>query len=606
MNKKVRTLRGAMATLLTSSMLIGSMGLGFAAGFSDIENHWAQKQINNWVNRGTVSGYQDGTFKPDAPITRAEFVALVNKVYRYQAVYDVDYTDVSSSDWYYEDFRKAKAQGYINGYADKTIKPNNKITRQEVAVIMSKILHAENNPKEEVANQFKDADKIASWSKGSVGSVVNFKYMKGYPDGTFKPENHITRAEAIATLDKAFNTGTASSVLVEEKDTSSSSSSSSKDDKNKEDDKTITKSGYTLEDKTIKGDLIISNDVKDGDVTLKNVTVKGTTKIYGGGENSIHIKDCDLKDIVIDKKDDKIRVVLEGKTTVGKTEVKSGAILEEKDLKKDGFEDVKIVDGVKGEKVTLKGDFDQVDIEADGGKIYLEEGSVNRLETTSKSKDTKIDMDKDAKVSKLVLSAETDVTGKGKIEAAYIKSKGSTIEQEVDGKVDVDKNCYATINGKKITESMETEKDTKAPEFKSSYPQIDNEKEKSAELSVKLNEAGKVYYIVVEEKASKPTVSQVKAGKDYIGGNIVAKGTIKVDKADKEENITLSSLDANTSYKVYCVAEDTAKEINTQKSVTSVSFKTIEVKVEKKEEDKKEAVKAEAKEEVKVESETKK
>ncbi|MCT4584791.1 MAG: S-layer homology domain-containing protein, partial [Peptostreptococcaceae bacterium] len=136
-----RNSKRAMAIIVTASMVVGSMGISFAANFSDVNNHWAAKQINSLVNRGIVSGYNDGTFKPNNYITRAEFISLINKAFNYKLVYDVDYKDVSLKDWYYDDLRKAKAKGYISGYEDNTIRPNNKITRQEVAVIMAKVLN---------------------------------------------------------------------------------------------------------------------------------------------------------------------------------------------------------------------------------------------------------------------------------------------------------------------------------------------------------------------------------------------------------------------------------------------------------------------------------
>ena len=77
-------------------------------------------------------GLPDGTFKPDNSITRAEFVTLVNKAFNMTAKAEIDFTDVPAGAWYYGEVAKAKAAGYIGGYPDNTMRPDNPISRQEL------------------------------------------------------------------------------------------------------------------------------------------------------------------------------------------------------------------------------------------------------------------------------------------------------------------------------------------------------------------------------------------------------------------------------------------------------------------------------------------
>ncbi len=193
-----------LSSLVIVLCLVLSMALtAFAAQLTDIENHWAKEQIKAWVEKGLAKGYEDGTFRPDNNISRAEFMAFVNRAFNYQEKADIDYKDVKEDAWYADVIKIAKAAGYISGYQDGTMKPDNPISRQEAAIIIMRILGLVENPAG--ANGFRDASSIPAWSKGAVGAVAAAGIMGGYPDGTFRVANFITRAEAVVTLDRALS-----------------------------------------------------------------------------------------------------------------------------------------------------------------------------------------------------------------------------------------------------------------------------------------------------------------------------------------------------------------------------------------------------------------
>lgn len=181
------------------------------ATVNDITGHWAQEVIQKWLDKKLASGYTDGTFRPNNPITRAEFMILVNNVFGFTNEKDIAFTDVNEGQWFYDTVRKAVAAGYIEGYSDGSLKPNNSITREEVATIIAKIMKLElNSSKTEI---FADKEKI-NWSKGYIGAVVNKGLMKGYPDGTFRPQNNITRAEALYALNNIMKVGESEGIKV--------------------------------------------------------------------------------------------------------------------------------------------------------------------------------------------------------------------------------------------------------------------------------------------------------------------------------------------------------------------------------------------------------
>ena len=177
-----------------------------AATITDINEHWAQASINKWITAGFISGYPEGSFKPDRKINRAEFVTLVNKAFKKQNVKaQCSFSDVKQSDWFYSAVVSGKAGGYISGYEGDTFRPNKPISRQEAAVIITRLLQL-NTDSSNVKMTFKDAINFPSWSITSIKAVIASKIMKGYSDGTFKAEQSITRAEAVEALDRAFTT----------------------------------------------------------------------------------------------------------------------------------------------------------------------------------------------------------------------------------------------------------------------------------------------------------------------------------------------------------------------------------------------------------------
>lgn len=172
----------------------------FAKTSEDYTNHWAEAQIIQAIEAGFVSGYPDGTFRPDNSITRAEFMRIINKSFDFVKKSKKTYSDVKATDWYVDEVAKAVEAKYMTGYEDGTMGPNANIKRGEVAVVFTKILDLYKN--KEAADKFSDV--IPDWSKDSIGAVVDAGYMSGYPDGTFGSEKAITRAEAVSTLIKVL------------------------------------------------------------------------------------------------------------------------------------------------------------------------------------------------------------------------------------------------------------------------------------------------------------------------------------------------------------------------------------------------------------------
>jgi|SRR5665648_28317 len=191
--------RVALLTILCMMVTLVPSAVS-AATVSDISGHWAQTTIQAWVDQGTIKGYPDGTFRPENNISRAEFTILVNGMFGYTKMAANTFTDVKADAWYANTIAIGIEAGYINGYPDGTFKPENPISREEVASIIMKINKLVAN--EAGANHFTDANTLV-WSKGAVGACYLAGILKGYPDGSFKGKNYIKRGEAVVALDRS-------------------------------------------------------------------------------------------------------------------------------------------------------------------------------------------------------------------------------------------------------------------------------------------------------------------------------------------------------------------------------------------------------------------
>ncbi len=167
----------------------------------DITNHWAADLINNLVTRGAIKGYPDGTFRPDATITRAEFTTVVVKAFNFANSNGRVFSDTSGH-WAKDYIATATAAGIVGGYNNSIFGPNDPVTREQMAAIVVK---AANLTPAAAENQFADSSSITGWAREAVATAVNNHIIRGYPDNTFKPGGKATRAEAVAVIVNALN-----------------------------------------------------------------------------------------------------------------------------------------------------------------------------------------------------------------------------------------------------------------------------------------------------------------------------------------------------------------------------------------------------------------
>ncbi len=167
---------------------------------NDVAGHWAEESIKQALSIGMVKGYLDGTFQPNRTVTRAEFAVMLMNVLKPQgAGVDLTFTDTAKiGAWAQTAIAQAVQAGMITGYEDGGFRPNAEITRAEMAVILAKALGESTEVK--VTTSFADDKDIPAWAKGSVDFVKQSGMVQGKGDNEFAPQDSATRAEAVTVL----------------------------------------------------------------------------------------------------------------------------------------------------------------------------------------------------------------------------------------------------------------------------------------------------------------------------------------------------------------------------------------------------------------------
>ncbi len=185
----------------TNSQQSEKSGVSYSQTFPDLQDHWCKDYIDKFLSRKWVVGYEDGLFRPDRNVTRAEFTAMVVRIFmKTNYANECGFTDVKKEDWFYNAVAQAANEGLIQGYENSSFKPMDNMSRQDAAVLVAKLFDVNffEGAKE---CRFEDDNTFPEYSSKSIKNLASHEIIKGYPDGTFRPYRLITRAEAVRMLD---------------------------------------------------------------------------------------------------------------------------------------------------------------------------------------------------------------------------------------------------------------------------------------------------------------------------------------------------------------------------------------------------------------------
>jgi parallel beta-helix repeat protein len=175
-----------------------------AVTFKDVPaNHWAKGFIETLAAQGVISGVGDGNFRPDAPVTRAQFAALINKAYAPAPVREaINFVDVPSSYWAFNAIQTASKGGYMAGYAGGAFKPEQNIPRVQLVVAIANGIGYGRQPADQtLLTKLSDGASVPDYAKNPVAAAIKRNILVNFPTpASFAPNREATRAEVAALI----------------------------------------------------------------------------------------------------------------------------------------------------------------------------------------------------------------------------------------------------------------------------------------------------------------------------------------------------------------------------------------------------------------------
>lgn len=391
---KRKTKRALSMVLASSMMLSVSSYTAFAADYKDTVGHWSEKQVNLWSDYGVISGY-DGLFRPDDSITRGEMAVIMDKVMKYQVKAENTFSDLDQN-FYTDSVLKANQAGIMRG-SDGAVRPKDNITREEASVLICQAFGID--PIETATSKFNDSDKVSTWAAGYVNALLQKGYISGKGDNNFDPQGNITRGEAVTMFNNIVKGFYHQAGTYTENITGNV---------------VVNTPETVLKDMSVTGDIFVTQGVADGNLTLENVKAP-TVIVRGGGVNSVKITgNSEIGTVKVEKQDGDVRVVTDGTAKVSNVYIKDGS-----------------------KNSVLEGNMDKIQVDASNSTVRITNATVKELNVTKES--AKVVLDEKSIVDKLTIAetaANASVEINGTAKQVIVSAPNAILTTTKTAKVD--------------------------------------------------------------------------------------------------------------------------------------------------------------------------
>lgn len=170
-------------------------------GYRDIANSWARNEIVDLTRKDIIKGYSDYTFRPKLNVTRAEATEMLVRALKLTDTSQTVFTDMKKSHWAYDSVLKATKAGIITGYNDGTFRPDQRISRAEMATLLARAMNWTGT-----AGSAPFSDVPANhWASQYILELKNKGWLNGYADGSFRPDQRATREEFASLVYRVVN-----------------------------------------------------------------------------------------------------------------------------------------------------------------------------------------------------------------------------------------------------------------------------------------------------------------------------------------------------------------------------------------------------------------
>lgn len=391
---KRKTKRALSMVLASSMMLSVSSYTAFAADYKDTVGHWSEKQVNLWSDYGVISGY-DGLFRPDDSITRGEMAVIMDKVMKYQVKAENTFSDLDQN-FYTDSVLKANQAGIMRG-SDGAVRPKDNITREEASVLICQAFGID--PIETATSKFNDSDKVSTWAAGYVNALLQKGYISGKGDNNFDPQGNITRGEAVTMFNNIVKGFYHQAGTYTENITGNV---------------VVNTPETVLKDMSVTGDIFVTQGVADGNLTLENVKAP-TVIVRGGGVNSVKITgNSEIGTVKVEKQDGDVRVVTDGTAKVSNVYIKDGS-----------------------KNSVLEGNMDKIQVDASNSTVRITNATVKELNVTKES--AKVVLDEKSIVDKLTIAetaANASVEINGTAKQVIVSAPNAILTTTKSAKID--------------------------------------------------------------------------------------------------------------------------------------------------------------------------
>ena len=176
--------------------------------FFDVSsNYWAAPFIQELARRGVIAGFPDGSFRPDAPVTRSQYAAMIRKAFnKAQERQPINFVDVSRNYWAYGAIQEAYSTGFLSGYPGRIFRPTQNIPREQVLVSLSNGLdYVARSNVQSTLQYYNDGNNISNFARSPIAAATENRLVVNYPNTRFlNPRGTATRADVAAYIYQAL------------------------------------------------------------------------------------------------------------------------------------------------------------------------------------------------------------------------------------------------------------------------------------------------------------------------------------------------------------------------------------------------------------------
>lgn len=540
-----KTMRAAFARRLTSLVLAAVMLWSLLPGLTPAAEaaEWMEPYLEKLVEWGVMRGNSSGNLNPDRVLTRAEFVTMINRAFGYTERGSTPFQDVPENAWYADDINIAYQAGYFTGTSETTAGPLGRVTREQAAVLLGRNLRLQGIPG--VNSDFTDVYRMGNWSRGMVQECAELGIIQGYADGTFRPQNYITRGQMACFLVRALGT------LVHETGDQIVGGVYG--------NLTVNTAGVKLKDTVVTGNLYLSGGVGLGNVELENVTVMGKIVVCGAGEaergeSSIILRNVTAEALEIDSLSDHFMTIrTEGLTSIANTTIRTSAYLEDVTDDDMGLRVITLDGTSDGTQLQLAGNIKEVVNITPNSNLQVVQGITHKLTVDERATGSALSIANDTTVKILNLDAGTPVTGNGDVEKMNVNAAGSTATMLPDN-IFIRPGIESNIHNQ-VMDNIAAEESSDEPRLLAGYPLAKNLASTSADGVFSTNKRGTLYWAV-------STLLDGSVGEDELRnpsaypGKVLRSGTINVTASKTEMTARLTGLSREGSYYISAMLVD--------------------------------------------------